>query len=350
MYQTISMFSATPPDYSSEVSELIQTFKLPSNLEEMLIDHQQTIQNHYRQLSVMETARSNIVNDNSDRYSQLLLNEKRKKEEIVSCCENLEKHIKDIKKRYWIAPISVICVVLSMTTCEATSLKNSSDTTVNDLFKSLQIYNINDISDYYRDNREEWVPYAHANHFELDPQQDAVNSNKSIRTIISNLVTKFNNESKQPIQLDFATEKFFDPISSVFLWKEIIKQGGIIIVDAVSLLHAGVRDMLLQSGTIGVEKISILAISPINSSNIPTNKILEDFINTNLIHLASDFREPLNRRREIVRGDFRTFNTWFYSILDEKIQPQATVDGRNYMGSLGLREKKGFTSSHFKEY
>ena len=50
MYQTISMFSATPPDYSSEVSELIQTFKLPSDLEEMLIDHQQTIQNHFYRL------------------------------------------------------------------------------------------------------------------------------------------------------------------------------------------------------------------------------------------------------------------------------------------------------------
>ena len=343
------MFSPTPPDYSGKISELIRTSELSSDEEAWLNNSQQKIQNLYTQLSIMETERSNIVGYSSNGDIQLQYNIEKKKEEIVSSRDTLESYIKNIEKRNCIVPINVMCVVLSMTTCEATSLKNSSDTTANDLFESLQIYNINDISEYYHDNREEWVPYAHANQFDLDPQQDADNTNKSIRTIICNLITKFNNENKQPIELNFVTEKFFDPVSSVFLWKDIIKQGGIIIVDAVSLLHDKIRDVLLQSGTIGVEKISILAISPINSSNIQTNKILEEFININLQHLASDFREPLIRRREIVRGDFRTFNTWFYSILDEKVQPQATPGGRSHMGSLGLREKKGFTATPFRE-
>lgn len=347
----MSFFPPIPPDYSGKINELIRTCNLSSDEEEMLNNYQQIIQNHYTKISVMKSKRSDILDGNSSDYTQLLYNERKIEEEIVSYCDNLEKFIKDIEKRNCIVPINVMCVVLSMTTSEAMSLKNTSETTANDLFESLQVYNINDISEYYHDNREEWVPYAHANHFDLDAQQDADDTNKSIRTIICNLITKFNNESKQPIELNFVTEQFFDPAHSVFLWKEIIKQGGIIIVDAVSLLHDKIRNLLLQSGTIGVEKISILAISPINVSNIQTNKILEEFININLKYLASDFREPLIRRREIVRGDFRIFNTWFYSILDEKIQPQAqaTAGGRSKMGSLGLPDKKGFTVTPFRE-
>jgi hypothetical protein len=235
-----------------------------------------------------------------------------------------------------------------MTTCEATSLKNSFNPVANDLFESLQIYNIHDITDYYHEkNREEWIPYAHANHFESeDSQQCSHEPRKSIRTIISNLITKFNEESNHPIEPNFVTEEFFN---SAPLWEEIRKQGGIIIVDAVSLLHEKIKDVLLQSSVIGHEKISILAISPINPCSIQTNQVLESYIKSKFKGLNLHFQKPFNRRCEIARGDSRSINTWFYSILHEKIQPQATAGGRSYMGSIGLPDKKGFDASPFKQ-
>ena len=325
-----------------DIDELIEKSNLPTDTIKQLEILKRIYQNYVIQLYNRQSQRSNIVDLTSSNYLQAKCDEDQLAKDFDTFCTDLKKYIEDIKRNHCINPIKVMCVVLSMTTCEAMSLKNSSDTTANDLFKSLQIYNIHDISDYYRDNRDEWIPYAHSNHFELeDSQQDAAKTNRSIRNIISNLITKFNKESNQPIELNFVTEEFFN--SDVSLWKKIRKQGGIMIVDTVSLLHDKIQNVLLQSGIFGAEKISILAISPINSYSIQTNQILEDFINNNFEILASDFQELSNRRREIVRGDFRILNTWFYSILDEKIQPQATAGAISSMESRGLPQEKGIS-------
>jgi hypothetical protein len=331
------------PNLSSdcpEIDELLERGDLPPVTIKRLKMLKKRLQDYDIQMLNRQSLRSNIVDLASPNYLQARCNEDQLEKEIITFLTEVKKYINEVKRSLCINPIKIMCVVLSMTTCEAMSLKNSSDIIVNDLFKSLQFYNINDISDYYRDNREDWIPYAHADRFELDPQQDADNTNRSIRTIISSLINKFNNESNKFIELNFVTEDFFNSSS---LRKELRKQGGIIIVDAVSLLHENIKNVLLQSAVTGDEKISILAISPINPCNIQTNQILEDFIKNNLESLYFDFREPFNRRREIARGDFRTINTWFYSILDEKKQPQATAGGRRSMESRDLPEEKGIS-------
>jgi hypothetical protein len=331
-----SLFS----DYPG-IDELIENGDLPIGTIENLKILRRRYQNYVIQLNNRQFLRSNIVDFASKDYLQAKCDEDQLVKDFEEFLTELEKYINDVKGINCINPIKIMCVVLSMTTCEAMSLKNSSDTTANNLFKSLQIYNIHDISDYYRDNREEWIPYAHANHFELeDSQQDEVKTEESIRTIISNMINKFNNESNKPVELNFVTEEFFN---SSYFRKELRKQGGIIIVDAVSLLHEKIKKVLMQSAVIGVEKISILAISPINPCNIQTNQILEDFIRNNLEDLYIDFREPFNRRCEIARGDYRTINTWFYSVLNEKKQPQATAGGRSSMDIRDLPEEKNIS-------
>jgi hypothetical protein len=339
------------PNLQSEYSEINELEEL---IEKGYLSHEKLaylemlktkLNNLERTITTKELQRSNMVNLGSSDYGQLMQDEDKLKEDISTLRKEYIEFINSIKTDNYTNPIKIMCVVVSMTTCEATSLKNSLDLITNELFKSLQNYNIDDISDYYFENREEWIPYAHAIHFELiNSQQNAFETRKSIRTIITNLITEFNKVSDQPIELNFVTEEFFN---SAPFWEEIKKQGGIIIVDAVSLLHHKIKNILLQSQLIGEEKISILAISPINPCFIQTNQILEDFIKRNLITLDHYFNKLFNRRCEIARGDFRTINTWFYSILYEKIQLQAKAKIRNYMGSQGLPEKKGFTTTPF---
>jgi hypothetical protein len=341
------------PQIREIVEEFINKHILEPDDKDSLLKLKQTLVNHITHLENAREAKSRIFNHTSDEYLQHEFNEGVIKKKLTEAREELFRFMQGIKNPES-SPISVMCAIISMNACEAKSLQDSFDPinsctetkiSPHQLFQSLRIHDIHDISNFYREDREEWIPYHHAFHFESENSPiPAVETGKSICDIITNLVKRFNEESDQLIEINFVTDKFFQ--QPYQFWEDIREQGGIIIVDAVSLLHKDIRRVLLNSSVIGHERIAILAISPINPCVLQPNRILERLISEKLEGMHLQFQKPFDRQCEIARGDFRSINTWFYTILHEKTKSKATSVGKSRMrNEANLPPKRDFRLS-----
>jgi hypothetical protein len=284
--------------------------------------------NHFNVMIEKQTALSRIVDPNSNEALQIKMDIDTRNGYINQSLCKINEQIQSFQRRTDSSPISIMFVVVSMTIDEASDLEqlmNSAtpDTTnLRELLESLQGYNVSNFTRFYRQNREEWIPYTHSN-LEKNP----IYYRQPISSIINNIIEKINDCRKNNcpvINPQFVSDQFFQ--SNIEkrgqFWEKLVREGGVIIVDAVSLFHPNIRRTLSASQVYGSQKVSILTISPINPCIIQTNQILEDLISSDsfeMVFAYGQFQKHFDRRCEMGLGDFRSINTWFYSTLQETV-------------------------------
>lgn len=123
----------------------------------------------------------------------------------------------------------------------------------------------------------------------------------------------------QPIRPKFSSADFFDEdhTKRVQTWDQLRLSGCVLIVDAVSLFHPVLRQRLSQSEMSSNERAAMLVLSPVNSSTIQVNQLIEQVISSQMELTFSRFDEHLDRLCEIGVGDLRALQRWLFAILPE---------------------------------
>ncbi len=118
----------------------------------------------------------------------------------------------------------------------------------------------------------------------------------------------------------FSSGDFFeeDRVKRLQSWEQLKQSGGVLIVDAVSLFHPGLRQKLAQSETASNERIAMLVLSPVNSRANQVDQLIEEVIDSQMALAFSRFDEHLDRLCEIGVGDLRAIQRWLYTILPEE--------------------------------
>ena len=191
----------------------------------------------------------------------------------------------------------------------------------------------------YFSSRDAWRPHTH-------PQQ-------TIGEIIYSLIDESENFVKESrgtllIGKSISEKAFSDNLDSRSdTWNYIKSHGGIIIVDAISLFHPGLREVILQSGILANESISFLILSPINPNEYPVNSRIEDLVQKKL-GITFERNRQYDSLCEIGAGNLLAIQRWFTTSLPgtvENIENQAKNNNLNL-----LRDRYGLPLGAYREY
>lgn len=238
--------------------------------------------------------------------------------------EELALSIKGLLPESHIDVITIPFVVLAMNNRQITefwdeSIFNTSPVTVatdldkfRNLKKSLNQYDIKDLSPYYGDFTEDWKPIA-AN-------------NVSIRDIIKESINLYNEQESERsgnllLHPQFFSSDFFndDVKWRNNTWRELNRIGSVIIIDSISLFHPDIREHFIQSGLGTSRSSSILVVSPYSHSSHPVNYFLEQEIRLRIQATFNRYDE-LDLRCECGAAETRTLKRWLMNIL-----PKASI-------------------------
>jgi hypothetical protein len=176
--------------------------------------------------------------------------------------------------------------------------------------QALQQYGCDSLQPCYGADRESWKP-LHC-------------PDTSIREIILDILEHINNSYREPQDLprllpSFLSKEFF--ASDRALRRQTLKQlrqlGGILIVDAISMFHPMLRQSISQSGVCTNRRVAIVVVSPVNTSTLPVNRLIEQVIDRQLETAFTRFEHEFDRTCEIGVSDLRSLKRWLYAILPE---------------------------------
>lgn len=176
-------------------------------------------------------------------------------------------------------------------------------------FKDLLLkHNIVDFSSYYKEIREMWNPFFQS---------------KAIYEIVFEIFDVVNHRRElldlSAIRPRFLSKAFFSEDQSTYIqsWHYLRQSGGILIVDAVSLLHPRIRYNVLRSGISSVDHLAMIVLSPIDPILIEANRLIEEEVRLQLESAFMRFDEELDVMCEFGVRDIRTLQRRLFAILPE---------------------------------
>lgn len=161
--------------------------------------------------------------------------------------------------------IGVQIAVIAMTREEATAsdMAKVFDSELDKLTGVLLENGIEDFTSCYGEkNRHEWKPL--------------IASQVSIEKIVQDVIAKLSKVQKSAIRPRYLSDDFLSSNSEERhkARKSFKQYGGVLIVDAISMYHLGLRQALLQSQLVGSnDRIAVIVVSPLNTSKV--NELLE---------------------------------------------------------------------------
>lgn len=236
-------------------------------------------------------------------------------DELGKRCSEVEQELNKVEV------IDIPFVVVAMTNDEATDLIAETvfdDPTVapverarfQQFRESLQKHGITDLSSHYGERREDWKPHV--------CQQSTINE------IILGIADLTNQQRSETPGLSliypqsFSTSFFAkDEDTRLETWDQLGRLGCVIIVDSISVFHPVLRRILRSSEMGSNERAAMLVLSPVNSSAIPVNQLIEQEISLQMQRAFARFSKNLDRLCEIGIGDLRAFQRWLFAILPE---------------------------------
>jgi hypothetical protein len=220
-------------------------------------------------------------------------------------------------------PISIQVAVVAMLKEEANRLfsgavfDNSVSADDRDQFEKLKYILQQDgfidiIPCYDEKSRDQWKPLI----------ADQVHIDEIAQDIVERLNQKF---IKPNIRLHSLSSEFLstDRRERSFARDNLRDEGGLLIVDAISMYHPWLRQAFLDSHLFGNNRIAMIVIPPIVSKNIMVYQLLEEQIYTRYMETAffDFFDNHLNPFYEFGTNDIRNLRRWLFSSL-----PKLTPD------------------------
>jgi hypothetical protein len=210
-----------------------------------------------------------------------------------------------------------------------------------DVKSELHKHEIDDLTHYYGDSPDDWIPIAFGN--------------TTVKSMIEESVERFNakqvNESHPKVSISFRSVEFFSSDSEVrrsAVWQEFKNGTCLVIVDALSLLHPDVRATFIKSG-IGNDKSPIVLMLPFGITALSTNRILEEklhpHIQAHLKRFEEPDDEPLDALCAFGVAEPRSFRHWLASVLPATCQSvqktRPTSEARKSVGNRVSTPKTG---------
>jgi hypothetical protein len=199
--------------------------------------------------------------------------------------------------------------------------------------EALEAHGIEDLQSHYGEQQEDWQPY-HC-------QQS------TIRDIILDTLDRFNQQQApgaRPLQMPplFISSGFFSEEEDVRInsWDWLSRKGCIIIIDAVSMFHPRLHRIVSRSEMGSNDRVAVLTLSPVNSSTLPVNQLIESHISSQMQRAFARFDRYLDKLCEFGLGDLRAIQRWLFATLPETA---AIVQGQRATPSSRrvLRERMG---------
>lgn len=225
-----------------------------------------------------------------------------KLQELIAgaCAENphnpyLNKFVSDLNEKNI---IFIPVVVAAMNAQQAGELYDDSP----DIFELTGLTR-EDIISHYAEKSEDWKPYT----FSGSTIKEAV------EVVIDHLKEKVN------IIPDFCYEYLLcESVATQREVKKNIRNGGIIIADALSLFCVEVRSQI--EAVADSEHVAMLVLSPIDHSTIPINSRVRDLVKSQMKYAGTRFFEDMDRLSDIHIGNLRSLQTSLIDILEKEAE------------------------------
>jgi len=179
-----------------------------------------------------------------------------------------------------------------------------------ELKQELQECGLGDWHSYYGGQRESWKPVAYPN--------------ASIQEIIFDILDYVNDCYQEPQHLPcllphFLSDDFF--AEGRHIRKQALRQlrqsGGVLIIDAISMFHPVLNKRVSRSGIGSNRRVAILVVSPMDTSRLPVNRLIEQVIDLQMETAFTRFGDEFDRLCEVGVGDLRGLKRWLFAILPE---------------------------------
>ena len=215
--------------------------------------------------------------------------------------------------------INIPIIVVSMTESESNYIKKailSGDKTdpIQNIIKWASGGDMKEYFSRYSKFRDHWRPYFH--------------SDLTIHSIIKNLTHKINYgrpevPNQKYINPFFLSEDLFckDSDKRYVTSLKIKQSGGVVISDAISLFHPGIKKIFSDSGIDSHDNISILSINPINKSTFKINQDIEEKNKSCMFQAFKRFSKTFDEFCEFGMNDMNSINRWLYKSLEKAADP-----------------------------
>jgi len=202
------------------------------------------------------------------------------------------------------------------------------------LKEALAAFQIKDIISCYGDSRNDWIPL-----FAEQPLP--------IKTILNELVDRLNRTNaglpgRPIIDVRYLSDELLSPIASErkHALDTLESEGGVLIIDAVSMYHPQICDHLLKSQLIGPNNsIAMIVLSPLRLGAVTVNELLRAQIYVGPLERAFNyFGEHLNPFYEFGVADVCNLQRWLFTTL-----PKIRRSGLSPEIRAAIQAQAGFT-------
>lgn len=231
--------------------------------------------------------------------------------------------------------ITIPVAVIAMNEQDAAEL-NAGDK-LNDLEKlkeALNVFQIKDIISCYGKSRNDWIPL-----FAEQPLP--------IKTILNELVERLNRANaglpgRPVIEIRYLSDEFLSTVTSerTLAWDTLESEGGVLIIDAVSMYHQKTCDYLLKSQLISTNNsVAMIVLSPLRFGAVTVNELLQTQVYVGPLERAFNyFGEHLNPFYEFGVADVCNLQRWLFTTL-----PKIRRSGLSPAMRAAIQAQAGFT-------
>ncbi len=107
------------------------------------------------------------------------------------------------------------------------------------------------------------------------------------------------------------------------------RSGGVMVIDAVSLLHPKLFRQLLNSGLISERKLAVIIVYPVSQNTLESNKLIENIICSQLNPAFHRFKNKCDPLFSIGVSDLRVFKRWLFTSLHVAAIRKAKMNSDN---------------------
>lgn len=212
--------------------------------------------------------------------------------------------------------IRIPIVVAAMSNSQAKSLADKLD--VNAEYKIIKNYyaytglDVETWVSHYKESPDDWTPFS-----------TATSDSKSIQQLVSDLIADINSSAELQgntiLEPQFLSNEFFVPKSEErkAAIVRLVEEGGILIIDPLSLQHSVVRKAVVDSAALGNKNVSAIVLSPIALSSISIHLQMLGFVETELEVFHGRFFSALDYHSEFGGGDIIYLRRWLFKCISD---------------------------------
>jgi hypothetical protein len=236
--------------------------------------------------------------------------------------EQKENEIREVEKQLGIAKVEEVSLVpvnvavVAMKKQEAQQLIvdktlgiQMESSPLYDLVDRLREFEIEDLPSCYETERHNWQPLL---------TEDGTAVFEILEKIVQQTNDYLAHEARPQIQINNLSEAFLSEKSSERdrAWDLFETQGGLVIVDALTLYHQPVLERLIESQLFGLNSpVGLVLISPLRTDKISIYQTLHLHMQHRLKRIYSHCVEKFDPFYELDVRNLHQFQRWLHSVL-----------------------------------